>query len=101
MRNRLSLHELLCNILGSRNVYFQPNSNVLMQYPAIRYRRSDISNEHANNDVYLSRNQYEIIVIYTDPDSDLPDKVNQIPSARAIRSYVEDGLYHWIFTIYY
>lgn len=101
MRNRLTLHEILCSILGSRNVYYQAPSTVLMSYPAIRYRRINIVNEHANDGVYLSQNQYEITVIDEDPDSAIPDAVNKLQSARFIRSYVADNLNHWIIEIFY
>ena len=37
MRDRLDLHECLCKILNSNNVYFQPPENVRMNYPAIVY----------------------------------------------------------------
>lgn len=101
MRDRLSLHSLLCNILGSNNAYFQPPASVLMNYPAIRYRRSDISNRHANDGVYSHQNQYELTVIDWDPDSTIPDKVNEIPTAQFIRSFSSDNLNHWVFEIYY
>lgn len=101
MRDRLTLHELLCETLGSRNVYFQPPASVHMQYPAIVYRLSNIRNQHANDDVYASSKQYEITVIDHDPDSGLPDKVNQLQSARFARAYASDNLNHWIFEIFY
>lgn len=101
MRNRLTLHELLCSILGSRNVYYQSPSSVLMSYPAIRYRRIDIVNRHANDGVYSSTNRYEITVIDEDPDSPVPDLINQIQSARFIRPFVADNLNHWVFEIIY
>lgn len=101
MRNRLTLQALLENILGSGNVYFQPPTSAKMQYPAIRYRLSDIDNTHADDGVYASQKQYEIIVIDYDPDSPIVDKVNQIPTANFIRPYVADNLNHWVFTITY
>lgn len=101
MRDRLSLHELLCSELGSRNVYFQPPSNVHMRYPAIIYRLSDIRNRHADNDVYASSKQYEITVVDKDPDSSTPDKINQLSTARFVRAFVSDNLNHWIFEIFY
>ena len=53
MRDRIGLHEILCETLGSKNVYFQPPESVKMNYPAIVYSRSDIENDHANNQVYI------------------------------------------------
>ena len=42
MKTRYELHEFLCEILGSRNVYFQPPESVKMKYPAIVYERTEI-----------------------------------------------------------
>lgn len=101
MRTRLDLHEDLCGLLGSRNVYYQSPPSVLMKYPAIRYRKVRIDNLHANDGVYSSANQYEITVIDADPDSEIPDRINRMQSARFIRPYVADNLNHWVFEIYY
>ena len=101
MHDRSELHESLCEILGSRNVYFQAPSSILMRYPAIRYRLSNIVNSHANNSVYSHSNRYEITVIDEDPDSTIPGRVNELPTARFIRSFVADNLNHWIIEIFY
>ena len=69
MRPRLELHELLCGLLGSRNVYFQPPGTTRMKYPAIRYAREDIMKTPADNLPYGLTAAYEIIVIDEDPDS--------------------------------
>ena len=52
---RLELHELLCGLLGSRHVYFQPPESVKMRYPAIVYNLDYIENKHADDGVYLSK----------------------------------------------
>ena len=101
MRTRLQLHEVLCTVLGSRYVYYQQPPSVKMNYPAIVYRRIRIDNQHANDGVYSSMNQYEITVIDADPDSTIPDRVNSLQSARFVRPYVADNLNHWVFEIYY
>lgn len=98
---RTDLHELLCLLLGSRNVYFQPPTNVLMNYPAIRYKLSDIDNVHADDGVYLSTKNYELILIDSDPDSETVDKLIRIRGCRFIRQYVADNLNHWVFQIPY
>ena len=101
MRNRLTLQEMLENILGSENVYFQPPTTAKMQYPAIVYRLSNIDNTHADDGVYASRKQYEIVVIDKNPDSLIPDMINRIQTANFVRPYVADNLNHWVFQIYY
>ena len=67
-QRRLELHELLAELLGSRNVYYQPPESVRMKYPAIKYSRDDIQNTFANNNVYMQQYAYEITVIDEDPD---------------------------------
>lgn len=101
MDRRLELHEKLVEILGSRNVYFQPPASINMSYPAIRYVRSDINNNHADDLVYAQSRKYELTVLDFDPDSDIVTKVSQLPTARWIRSYQADGLNHDIIEITY
>lgn len=101
MNSRLKLHELLCEALGSRQVYFQPPETVKMKYPAIVYSRNNISNRHANDDVYMQSPSYSITVIDKNPDSDIVDKVSLLPRCRFDRHYTSDNLNHDTFTIYY
>lgn len=101
MSTRLDLHELLCDCLGSRNVYFQPPESIKMQYPAIVYSRDDIENDHANNGTYIQSTAYNIIVIDPDPDSEVVQKVSKLPMCTFDRHYVADNLNHDSFTIYY
>lgn len=101
MDSRLELHEKLVEILGSRNVYFQPPENVKMIYPAIRYARSKITNTFANNHVYNKKLRYEVTVIDYDPDSEIVSKLSEFPMTEHDRHYTSDGLNHDVFTIYY
>jgi len=101
MDRRLNLQTELEKILGSRNVYFQPPASVKMSYDAIRYSRKNIQNSFANNSVYNQRDCYELIVIYKNPDSDLPRKISRLPMCSFDRHYTADNLNHDVFTIYY
>ena len=101
MTNRLNLQTTLENILGSRNVYYQPPESIKMQYPAIVYFRNSIENNHANDSVYNQNVSYEIIVIYKDPDSEIPLAVSQLPLCKFNRRYTADNLYHDVFTLYF
>lgn len=101
MSNRLDLHEFLCEVLGSRNVYFQPPESVKLVYPAIVYKLSNIRNRHANNRVYIQGDSYAITVITSDPDSDIVRKISKLPQCRYDRGYVADNLYHTVFTLSY
>ena len=92
MANRLDLHEMLCNILGTRNVYFQPPESIKMSYPAIRYRLSEIINTMADNRVYTQSHSYELIVIDKDPDGILKDKISAKDVTPAQKKILESML---------
>lgn len=100
MGSRLKLHEELCVILGSREVYFQPPPSVQMNYPAIVYSRRRIENTNANNIVYKQDDSYELTVIDPDPDSELVRKISKLPTCSHDRHYKQDGLNHDTFTLY-
>ena len=101
MASRLELHEKLCELLGSRNVYFQPPASVRMNYPAIVYSRNRIANVHADNEVYNQTYSYSLVVIDEDPDSEIVMKVSKLPRCSFDRHYVADNLNHDSFTLYY
>lgn len=102
MASRLDLHEELCALLKSRNVYFQPPASVMMKYDAIRYSLVDPDVKRADDKVYLKTNQYEGIVITRDPDSTIPDDIlHHFKMCSLGRPYVADNLNHFPFTIYY
>lgn len=102
MASRHKLHEELCEILGSRNVYFQPPASVKMQYPGIKYSFTGIAPKRANNRIYASTNRYEVILIEYDPDSDIGEKLlSHFPMCNFEHSYVADNLNHKVYTIYY
>ena len=99
VNRRLELHELLCEVLGSRNVYYQPPASVQMQYPAIRYSRYNIENEPADNIPYKQSHFYQLTVIDADPDSEIVHKISRLPMCVFDRHYAADNLNHDVFTI--
>lgn len=98
---RVEFHEILCKILGSRNVYYQPPESLKMKYPAIRYTRDDIENEFGDNRVYKQAHKYSVTVIDADPDSEIVHKVSKLPMCVFDRHYASDNLNHDVFTICY
>ena len=101
MSSRLDLHTILCEILGSRNVYFQPPSSVRMQYPAIVYSRKDIEKRSADDGVYQKLPSYEVILVDKNPDSPFVEKILALPYCSFDRHYESDNLNHDVFTIYH
>lgn len=100
-KSRLELQALLEELLGSRNVYYQPPESVKMRYPAIVYERSKIEQRHANDSTYIQSRVYELTVIDDDPESEIVEKVALLPMCRYDRQFVSDNLYHDTFTIYF
>ena len=101
MNNRLKLHEILCEALGSRNVYFQPPSSIQMKYPAIVYSRSNINKKNANGNPYITNLSYDETLIDKNPDSPIVKSILEIPYCSYGRHYVSDNLNHDSFPIYY
>lgn len=102
MGSRLKLHEELCEILETMNVYNDPPASVKMKYPCIRYLKGAPDVKRANNAVYRSTECYEGVVIDEDPDSEIPDKLlSRFQMCRLGKSYFAENLYHTPFTIYY
>lgn len=102
MAKREDLHEELCEILGSRNVYFQTPESVKMNYDAIRYSLGGKDIKRANNKIYKSMNQYDGVVITRDPDTTIPDMIlNHFEMCSFGRPYPADNLNHYPFTLYY
>lgn len=101
MASRLELQTTLETLLGSRNVYYQPPESIKMNYPAIRYSKSDIGVNYANNITYITNNTYEIIVMDTKPDNAVINKLLALPYCTYNRGYKADGLNHDVFTLYF
>ena len=101
MANRLDLQALLEDLLGSRNVYYQPPESVKMNYPAIVYSLEGIENSFANDGVYFFWKQYSVIVVDKDPDSQIVTKVASMPTCRFIRHYKKENLNHYVFELFY
>ena len=101
MASRINLHDELCEILGSRNVYFQPPASIRMKYPAIAYKRTRPNTKHANDKLYLSKQGYQVTVIDEDPDSEIVEKMIEFPMSSFNNHFVVDNLNHDVFSIYY
>lgn len=98
---RLELQSLLEELLGSEYVYFQPPSNIRLQFPCIVYKLENIDNNFANNDVYKKDHGYKLTYITRDPDDENIDKISSLPQTRFLNHYVSDGLNHYAYIKYY
>jgi hypothetical protein len=101
MGQRLELQALLVDLLGSPNVYFQPPATVTMKYPCIVYNRENVFTEFADNRPYKNKKRYQISVIDPNPDSEIPDKVAELPMCSFSRFFAADNLNHDIYNLFF
>lgn len=102
MERRLKLQSEFENILGSRNVYYQPPASVKLLYPCIVYYKAGVRKYNANDGRYITTDQYEVTVIDRNPDSEIPNKIlKRFPMCSFDRSFFSDNLNHSVFTLYY
>lgn len=101
MKDRTDLQALLEELLGSRNVYYQPPASVQMKYPAIRYNKEKIERKYANNKAYINKKRYSITVIDPRPDNSVIDELLERPLCSFDRHYTMNNLNHDVLTLYY
>lgn len=101
MNRRVEFQGVLEGILGTRNVYYDPPSNVRMKYPAIVYTRKSIDNLTANDSVYKQDTAYEVTVIDIVPDSRIAYDISLLPKCRHTSHFESENLCHDTFRIYY
>lgn len=99
---RAKLRSILEPYGASKNVYFQPPESVKLDYPCIIYQFETINLTRANNNIYGRKRRYQLTLIDKNPDSPLPDRLLDIlPTASHDNHFVNDGMYHDVFTIYW
>lgn len=98
---RIKLQQDLEEILGSRNVYFQPPSTITLKYPCIIYACEDLNELHANDQSYINRQRYTVTLLTKDP---LPDelltKLKNMPYSAFDRHYAADNIHHFAYTVH-
>lgn len=101
MATRLDLQEVLEGLLGSEHVYYDPPATLKMTYPCIRYSRSGMKADHADDEKYRKINQYELMVISKRVDPEVVEDILALPYTSLGRPYKADNLNHYPITIYF
>lgn len=101
MGKRVELHELLKTTTKLKYIYFQPPENVKINYPCIIYKRSSGDTQFADNTPYIHKLKYQITVIDSNPDSDIPGKIAMLPMCVFDRHYTSNNLNHDVFNLYF
>ena len=99
MRDRQELQDILVAI--TPHVYFQPPTNLSMEYPCIVYSRDTIQTDFSGNQPYNRMRRYSITVIDRNPDSAIVDAVGALERCSHSRSFKADDLNHDVFQLYY
>lgn len=111
-RSDLLIQELK-DLLGTDEVYFQPNADVGsdeeqviftgMNFPCFVMKRSTIYTPRANDTIYGFRQAYQVTYINQDePDPEMLEAVmRKFPYCQYQRYFVSDNLHHDVFMIYY
>lgn len=98
--SREDLQTLLEDLIESDQVYFQAPGKQKMKYPAIVYEHSANSNRFADDKKYIRKRRYTVTVIDRDPDSEIADKVSDLPYCEMIRHFTSDNLNHYVYNLY-
>ena len=101
MDSRLVLREQLQEIMGSNKVYFDPPTNTTMEYPCIKYELIKRRTQYANGNRYIRHDAYTITLIDKNHKHaiEICEQIEKIKYAMFDRTYVSDGLHHYVYTI--
>jgi hypothetical protein len=86
---------------GELRAYFQPGPTITMQYPCLVYKRDGSFVRHADNIKYILKKRWTVTVIDRNPDSDIPDLVENLSKCEFDRFYPAGGLNHWVYSLIY
>lgn len=100
-QRRLKLHDMLCDMLGSKHCYYSPPAGFEMNYPCIVYGLASPNVNHADNIPYHITMQWTITVIDEDPDGNIANEFFNLPKCRFDRQFKSDDLNHFVFSLYF
>lgn len=101
MDRRLELQRKLEELLGSRNVYYQPLPSLKLQYPCIVYERTPGEPMYADNLKYIKAERFQVTLIARNPEDPTRVKIEDLLFSRHDVRTVHDNLYHDVFDVYY
>lgn len=102
MATRTELNAKFKQILGNDNVYYQPPESAKLKYDCIIYKNSAPYTRRANNKLYILQSQYQVTFITSNPVSTIPDRLlKEFPMIDRVNDFVSDGLYHYVYELYF
>ena len=100
-QNRVKLHHMLENILGSKNVYYDPPESFKLKYPCIVYYLEGFSDLPADNLTYRRMRRYNMTYITTDSEDPVAEKLADIRYCTLSRPFAVSDLFHFAYVLYY
>lgn len=101
MGSRIDLNKKLQDILGSGNVYYNPDASLTLKYPCFLYSLSNTDTFYADGIRYTDYRNYTVTYITRKADDEpLKKMFDSFAFCRFERSYKADGLYHYVFNVY-
>lgn len=91
-------------LLKKENVYFQPPEGYKLTYPCFVYNFSGLDIKRANNSTYLMKNRYTVTYMTKDPEKGMAmckKFIKHFGLSGFDRPYVADGIYHYVFNVYF
>lgn len=99
---RSELNAKFKSILGNNNVYFQPPESVKLKYDCIIYKDVTPFLRRANNFVYILQHKYQITYVTSNKSSPIVDQMlHEFQLIDRVNDFVSDGLYHYIYELYF
>ena len=98
---RLEFSQILRDTTDIKNVYFQPQGDDKLTFPAIIYNLNKVKVDYADGIKYRNKTAYRVLVIDPDPDTVLPTKIHELPLCKFDSYYKANNLNHYAFTVFY
>ena len=102
--HRLNLQAFLENVLPGEDTltaYFQKPGKTGLEYPCAMYNRDRTQVKFADNIKFFLKKRWTVTVMDRNPDSDIPDLIEALSWCELDRTFVTDGINHWVFTLHY
>lgn len=101
MKRKSELSQLLHTLPLEGEIHFQPPENIKLKYPCIIYKFDRYKDFYAGDGRHIVREAYTVTHIYKDPTQNLREAIRLLFTyADFDRVFVNDNLYHDVYTIY-
>lgn len=100
MKTWSEFYEVLSEI--APNVWYQPPENLKLKYPCILFELSNALIDYADNNPYQITKRYTVTLITKTADNhEYVDQLLNLPMCTFDREFINEGLVHDVFTIYF